>query len=428
MRIASIMIICASFLARAGDFADSISFGPQTVGDTNVQLDLSEFSPVIEWEMSGFKTDLNVSVVESSLQWVRLHDGILMPCARVKISTKQKAENISLQYDHRSLNFQSDADSSFVEIFYSLYQANVVELLYDGKKIATIRLVNHVANSKTDPSKRAHIDYSCASSQLRIDGLSGEYLSAQCKMLRVGVMGSEEPMLEVTWIAMNQEMKDPVTAIFRSSASIKRKTIDNFGKEKIVELTAVIPKRMNRMKFAGGIGPYTFEAHKDAINSKHEVTPAAMLYGNFYLSDTSSFRGFDALVTQNPTSKAFFNNFGLYFAYDLARVLDSRFQLMALLGAQGLTFAYQGLRGSTFSQAIFPQGFELTYNHAFGIKNNVLGYGMFVFPSTTNPYNNIWLRYGKRIFGEINFISWELGDQKASMLGVSVGFPLAGFF
>ena len=122
-----------------------------------------------------------------------------------------------------------------------------------------------------------------------------------------------------------------------------------------------------------------------------------------------------------------FNNFGLYFAYNVTRVLDRRLGLVALLGMQGISFAPRGLSRTVYNEAVFPQGFEISYSDAFGLKNKSLSGGMFFQTSTKKPYNNVWLRFGGRLFGELNYLSWSSGDRWAHMWGVSVGAPFAQF-
>lgn len=421
------LMLFLSLQAFASEPSGTVSFGVQNTGETKVKLKLEEFQAEINYEKNSPKIEITAKLIENSLQWVRLKDLLLLPRALSKIEIKSNAEDLYLKYENRTLHLQTNEGIAYTEFYYSLYQANKIEVFSKNVKIGDIQYKLDSMKSKVPAESRAHIDYSCNNSQIQFSKMEGEFYSVHCKIIRVGSIGAETPMLELSWIALNYNMSEPVVSIFRDSNPVKvtLHSVDHY--EKVIEISASISKRLNRMKFAGGLGPYIFDAKLNA-ESKTEIAPSFMLYGNFTLGDTTSIRGFEALVTQNPTTKAYFNNFGIYFAYDLASLLDSRVQLMALLGGQGLTFAYHGTSGSTFSQAIFPQGFELTYFNAFGIRRNVFGFGMFILPSSNNPYNNMWIRYGKKIFWELNYISWELNQRKASMFGVSVGFPLAGFF
>ena len=76
----------------------------------------------------------------------------------------------------------------------------------------------------------------------------------------------------------------------------------------------------------------------------------------------------------------------------------------------------------------FKQGFEAVYYHPFGLENYIFVYGMFISTSSEEGYNNIWIRFGKKIFWELNYIDWDYRGQYSSMWGLSVGIPLAQFF
>jgi hypothetical protein len=222
--------------------------------------------------------------------------------------------------------------------------------------------------------------------------------------------------------------RPPFTSVFRDSNPVMTTIRDSQNQIRIVRMDAKLPNRLKRFKIAGGLGPYSFESQKDYQNKSKNWAPSIMLYANYYINDELSFRAFEAAVSRGPMTDSFFNNFGIYFAYEIGKAFDRRIQAVALLGFQGLTFAHNGLNSSTFSQAIFPQGFEVTYLHSFGIKNSILGFGMFLLPSKENNYRNLWVRYGKKVFGELNYISWSLREMSTTMWGVSVGFPIGGLF
>lgn len=147
-----------------------------------------------------------------------------------------------------------------------------------------------------------------------------------------------------------------------------------------------------------------------------------MLYGKFSLTETTSFKAFDALISDNTL----FNNSGLYYSFDIARVLDGRITLSTLLGFQELHFKYDEHTSTEF-EVIYPQGLEITYQHPFGQINSYLNYGMFL-STSQEPYKNIWLRYGQKIFYEINYITWGKELSKIEMWGLSLGFPVGQFF
>ena len=183
------------------------------------------------------------------------------------------------------------------------------------------------------------------------------------------------------------------------------------------------PKRLKRLKTALGIGPYKFDTRLFGKKNEERLSLAAMLYANFYLSENTSIRGFDALVKE----QSLFNNFGLYFAYLVGQALDNKIEVVPLLGLQALSFKFND-EHSTIHKLIFPQGVEIIYKHAFGLKNYSLVYGMFLNPSSREKYKNLWVRFGSGFFWELNLIEWELEEKFARMWGLSIGIPWLGFF
>ena len=137
----------------------------------------------------------------------------------------------------------------------------------------------------------------------------------------------------------------------------------------------------------------------------------------------NSIRGFDAAVWKKST----FNNAGVYFASDIASILDGKLTITTLLGMQHLYFQFDK-KYETISEPIFPQGIEFLYKHAFGIKNYIVSGGAFISPSETIDYQNIWIRWGKNYFWELNYIYWGKDQFDAGMYGLSIGLPFKGFF
>ena len=99
-----------------------------------------------------------------------------------------------------------------------------------------------------------------------------------------------------------------------------------------------------------GAGPYGLSSSGASGNG---AAGSAMLYGNFRLptEDTLSVPAFEAAAGQSPLHTSFFNNLGVYFAYDAARALDTRLRMTILLGAQIVTFAPNGLTRKAYNEA-----------------------------------------------------------------------------
>ncbi len=406
-----------------------IDMGPLKIGEERFSVDLRDFPVQLVSPAPKAAPPVEAQWVPGSVEWFRNPQNLQFPRARIKIRSTLAAARVNLRYMDKVLSMREAGGSSEVEFFVSLFQPGDINIVVDGKPAGTIVVA---IKPRPDGTRRVVFDYSCAPYLVELNGIGDEFATVTCRLWRMGELGEEIPMLDVYWYVAGARMPDgtrpPFIASFRATGTSRMTVVGRDGRPRGVEIAVSLPPSLSRLRFAGGLGPYSFIAQKDIGIKKNEYAPSAMLYGNFFLTDELSIRGFEALVSRDPAASAFFNNFGVYFAYELFRGWDKRVQLIALLGFQGLTFAYDGLKGTTFSQAIFPQGFELTYFHAFGKKGYNLGAGMFILPSVTNPYSNLWVRYGKRVFGEVNYISWSLGDRVATMWGVSVGFPLASWF
>ena len=159
---------------------------------------------------------------------------------------------------------------------------------------------------------------------------------------------------------------------------------------------------------------------KDGDKSRNDrIAPAVMFYGRYDLIKTTCLRFFNATVA----SGSVFNNGGIYFAYELADAFDGRLELVPLLGAQILSFDYDD-ENDAYHKAIYPQGAEIVWNNAFGIENYNVVYGMFLSTSSQNDYQNLWVRWGKGYFWELNYINWAQDGFRAKMWGLSIGLPM----
>lgn len=423
-----VAVIASAFLSRAALAGDEetqaleMSFGPVAIGEERIKFSLDEFPLVVETGSSK----IEATWIENSVQWVRLKNNLMLPRARVRISSPLDSQHVGLLYLDKNLVLQQQEGGygSASEFYISLFHPGKIEVFVDGKKVGTVR-VQARANDKTD---KHMIDYSCTPYGLEVKGLNGEFLSVSCQMIRVSEKGYDEPMLEVTWSSVNARMLDgrtpPFKTVFRNSNPAKTVILDSKNQRREVEMNVRIPNVLHRLKTAFGLGPYRFVSQKNESTSSSEYAPSVMLYANYYINDEFSLRSFEAATSNNPTKSMFFNNFGIYFAYEIGKALDNRVQTVALLGAQTVTFAHTGYNADDkLTQLMFPQGFEVTYSNA-GKKGYLFGAGMFLFPSKENPYSNFWVRYGKKVFGELNYIGWKLNERRATMWGVSIGMPL----
>lgn len=396
-------------------FAQAFSIGQFSIGEAAVDLDVNDFN------IENNHADIKASFNADSVQWLRPENNLLTPRVLLTISVPKKYQPVYFKIADQVIIPTGDATSLSTQVYVNLFNPETIQIFQGGMVLDTIHIsAKSVARSKL----KQWIDYTCLPYSVVITGIDQQYSSTGCKLHRVGTFGRETPRLEVAFSSPNLATLagDHPPFIFNLSDNSAAETvlINKSSKEKInVSVSAKLPERLQRLKVAGGLGPYFYTSTYNLETKGPDTAPSYMLYVKYELTETSSFKAFDALVFNN---KSLFNNSGLYFSYDLAQVLDGQLVLGALLGLQGLHYRYDSGYPNEF-EVIYPQGFELTYNHAFGIQNHYLSYGMFL-STTEDVYRNIWLRYGSQVFYELNYITWGSDIAETEMWGLSVGFPL----
>jgi hypothetical protein len=421
-----LILALAMNFAWANTFIKTISFGKVKVGEQRIPLSTKDFE--IKVDLPG-KT-ARAKLIKNSIQWVRTEDVLLTPRARIAIAIKDEPEDLHIRYQSHSLILQQIKKISYIEFYVSLFQPDEIEIFQKDKKIGSVRVF---AKEKEKKTKKTHlIDYSCAKYKARITGLDGEYISIGCRETTIGDFGEERPMVEILWTSANYRLLDksepPYIAVFFKNRPIKMTVVhERTGEQKVISIDANIPKRTYRLKTALGLGPYAITSQESASEKlENESGFAAMLYGKFDLDKETSFRFFDAYIKKTST----FNNLGFYYAYDLANILDNRVQITALLGAQHIYYKYnEGFEA--YSEMIYPQGAELIFKHVFGWENYSLVFGGFIDTNNSDFYQNVWVRFGRRVFWELNYIAFENPEnplQNAQTYGLSIGFPFMSFF
>lgn len=362
-----------------------------------------------------------------SFEWVRVQETLLVPRARLKIKIKKAAADLFLAYKEKILNFQGTSTNSYTELFVSLYEKNPIDIYYKGDKFAQIKIHPVMSNKPA-----LVIDYTCSRNGIKVSGLTGEHFSLGCRTRRIGRFGKEKPMLELTWISPElsvlEDEKVPYHAVFLNKQPVNIKVINrNTGKEKTITISARIPKRLHRMFTGIGFGPYAFNTeftNEDGVTqtNKEPMAPALFFYLNYKISDNTSIRGFDAAVFQDSV----FNNAGVYVGNDFGFSFDNKLYFTTLIGMQYLYFRYDE-ESPEVSEAIFPQGIEFMYRHAFDIPNYIISGGIFLSTEAGIEYENAWIRWGKNYFWELNLIAWSRDEFEVRTWGLSVGFPFKGF-
>ena len=433
----ALLIFCAASAAASpqaalGDPLDSavrlprIDFGPLAIGEDHPLFNLADFPITID----ASKTQVSAVWVEDSVKWLRTADGLPVPLARLRVRIPLAVERAVLRWRGRAITLQGGADEASTDVFIPLLEGGEIGVDIDGREDAKIRVAANAA-SATPTADRHAIDHSCSPWNVAVRGLDDAFLSMNCRLILIGRFGSEESRLEIRWAAAGVSLPDgspaAMTTLLGDSRPSRIAVVGPDKKSRVAEISAAFTPRWHRLRIAVGAGPYGLSSSAASGNG---AAGSLMLYGNFRLrpEDSLSIRTFEAAVSQSPLHTSFFNNLGLYFAYDLARVWDSRLLLTAQLGMQSVTLAPEGLSRKSYSEALFPQGFEITYLDAFGRRGKSLSGGMFLQPTVNKNYQNFWVRYGGRWFGEVNYLSWRSYARYAKMWGVSVGVPLARLF
>lgn len=411
---------------------EPISFGKVVVGDDRIALKVSDFNIRLK-----LNEDIKSKVIlkKDSIQWIRIDEVLLTPRARISIYFQGEANEYALQYRNKSILMQqTQNDIAHTEFYVSLFQFDKIKVFKKGKEIGSISFYAKNVDTKK-VRQTALIDYSCSRRSIEVIGMENEFISLGCRMNRIGKWGKEKAMLEVLWTSANYRLLDgshaPYIAVFLTNNPVKVKVINHNNEVKEIEIRAKVPKRLHRLNIAYGYGPYFFETAydqdpnenvEDLLKYTEPIVPAFMAYFNYKIDNESSIRGFDAIVGKD----SLFNNLGIYYASDIAKPLDKKLTITTLLGMQHLYFKFDD-GFPTKSEPIFPQGIEFNYRHAFGIENYLINGGAFLSPSESIDYQNIWVRWGKTIFWELNYIYWGTGEFSAKMWGLSAGFFFGGF-
>lgn len=410
-----LILILILLLAQTA-MAQTFNLGRFSIGESRIHLELEDF--LIHKEHDLVEANWN----SQSVQWIRNESNLLVPRALLKISAKDDSGLIHFEYQNKYIIPSKTGSVVYSDVYIDLFNPDTL-LVFRGKTLLD-KIIIEARPTKNARSKQL-IDYSCSPYNISINGIDNEYLSLGCKMFKIGNFGKEVPRLEITLSSTNlrlmNDSKPPYILYLEDNSPVELKMKNHAGAERTLQLQANLPSRLPRLKTAFGLGPYLYDSKQGTSEQRSNFAPSFMLYGKFDLTDTASFKAFDALLY----SKSYFNNSGLYFSYDLASAFDERVLINALLGFQGLHYRYKA-HDKTVFRLIYPQGFEVIYKHAFK-ENYNLTYGMFL-STTSETYTNAWIRYGKGTFLEFNYINWGHQLSEIKMWGLSVGIPFFNLF
>lgn len=406
----------------------AIGFGGVKLAQNRLPINLKQFKISTKLLDQSFQAKTKIYFLKDSVQWIRSSQNLLTPRALIKLKIYDPKANFHISYRENKIIPQKKKKYSETSLYVDLFQSDSIYLYQGAKKLAQIYVQ---AEPQVKGKKTQLIDYSCSRYNIKIKGLDNEYVSVGCAMEKIGPWHGSKPRLQISWSATNFELLDgtapPFIGYLGTSGKIVTQVRDRNNKIREISISAKIPKKLPRLLTAFGLGPYALNANQsrdgEMIDNKGRIAPALFLYGKYELMGTASFKFFDGFIA----NKAIFNNAGFYFSYQLAEIYDGRIEIQPLLGLQVLSFRIDSDHKMQ-QNFIYPQGFEFTLKHAFGIENYNIVYGMFISPSDDEEYQNLWIRWGKGYFWELNYIGWDYEGAKSLMYGLSIGFPLATFF
>ena len=191
------------------------------------------------------------------------------------------------------------------------------------------------------------------------------------------------------------------------------------------EIRTRIPPEVHYLNLGVGLGPYIFSQADYSGGKTGRLAPLLTLYGSFFFTEASRLVMFSATKLGSDT----ISDNGLYVNNESLRIIDRRLSVHLMLGLNYFMLhtpdGYGGRLG-------FPQGVELVIHDTFPYHLTVQA-GAFIYPNINGKsYYNSWLRFGGRsLFGELNYISirdnFRSQTVSSKAIGVSVGMPLGHF-
>ncbi len=409
-----------------------IAFEQDVVTDTQLNLQNEDF--IFQSNSNQF----TIEIIPETLKWRRNADQHLNPYVKIVIKNKTKVSHQKLKLNNAIYSPTMIEDSYLYTIEYNLFDIVPIEIFNHvaGKEQKIAELNLNIRNRPATTTSKNNIlyDYSCAPYHLKISNLTpaiNPYLTTRCQIDSYGESGKEISILTISLQSPDLNFSDATKLVqvkLKHNEKADVTAVNLAGQIIQLRLEAQVPQRFHRMKTALGFGPYIYQT-KDQTTlttqpwSDHKTTASYMFYGRYDLTQLSSIKFFDALIA----TETVFNNFGVYFSYDLASALDQRIIINALLGIQGIHYRFPGDSTINFTSTA-PQGFEMIYKHPFGMKNYNFTYGGFFSTNASEPYINTWVRFGKGMFWELNYIKWDFDKKSISTYGLSVGIPFMQFF
>lgn len=415
------------------------AFSP--AGFEPVAFDVPDFA--LEWRgdpLPGVEARLG----EKSFEWVRAIEVLAIPRARLllRVRDAEGGRITHAGFSHPLVSDEGQENAWAAEIPVALIsgERNPVEIRIRraGKEIAGKLELRFKPRARA-ATPRVFLDPSCSRFDMRIEALAAEqgndaqWVYVGCRLIVAEGDAHRTPTLEsyVFWDNVGQSLElggietpasSPSLWALRLPAKAAPVRLKASGQGLVLRYS--VPERLRLGSIGLGLGPYTY--FFDGLgNTTDTVAPLLTVYGSFFLTESMRFVAFSAAsISQNSSG-----DLGVYLNTENFRIFDRRLGIYLLLGGHVIGFQSNG---SFYAIPGFPQGMELIYSDAFG-KGRNLSLGGFLYPEISGKaYTNAWLRWGGRIFGEINYISWreKIGESPiySRSVGLSFGMPIGRFY
>ncbi|MCM2324054.1 MAG: hypothetical protein NDJ90_12410 [Oligoflexia bacterium] len=394
-------------------------------------FEASDFT--VEWvgaPLEGVEARLG----RESLQWVRLTDVLLLPRGRLLLKARGAEAGI---VSHAGFNQVFDEETAEIPVALISGEVNPIEVrIKRGGREEKGTLKLRFRPKDTSAERRILRDAACSRFGVEVDteNLGDGWVFLGCRMNVLGGDESRTSALElyVFWDNVGQKIEingveTPATVAslwpvrLRSQPGALRLKAGAHS----MKIRYQLPQRMQLFSMGMGIGPYSYIYEGIGRDLAKPAIPYMTLYGSFFLNETFRVVGFNATAF----SGLGYSDLGIYLSTENLKLFDKRVILNLLLGGHVIGFR---AGGNTYMVMGAPQGFEMIVVDFLKRANN-LSLGGFLYPPIGGKsYYNVWARWGGRIFGEFNFISWQerINDHRiyTRSMGLSVGFPLFKLF
>lgn len=438
----------ASVLLVPGNLAEEVLSESVPTALPAADFTIQDFA--LEWEgepIAGVEFFLG----KASLQWVRASEVLSIPRARAIVSVKEASSGIvsnagfSQPLAIKPGTSASPGSRGRAELPVALIDSAEnrihIRISRDGRTWEGLARIRFRPRPEIAATDRVYFDASCSRFGVRLDPVpqggaatdkAADWAYVGCRSAIVEGSSYRTASLEmlVFWSGVGAVKINGIAAAAASPAlwALRLRSepgqLTLQGGDRTLNLRYSLADRLRLGSLGLGIGPYQYTFQ--SANEDTRGTPFLLtLYGSYFITESMRLVAFDATVLNSK----FDTDFGVYLNTEYARLLDRRIALYLMLGGHSVGFK----SGSDyFFKFGLPQGLEVIVSDVLKRGYN-LSLGGFLYPKIGGrSYYNLWLRWGGRIFGELNYISWreliQERDYYSRSVGFSLGFPIGRFW